>query len=162
MATFAKFSDVNHEREATAAEHVYITLFFERFEQGQRARALIESIASALRGQDTVELDMWQFDAEGGIYCLGESGRSAAKTQMLVVAADGEQPLPPRVTDWLDNWLANSQGKARLLVAFLEADSLVSGNTGLPFRCLQSLAMNHGLDFFAHIEQPALEQIQRR
>ncbi|HEY1174474.1 MAG TPA: hypothetical protein VGH19_24125 [Verrucomicrobiae bacterium] len=79
---------------------------------------------------------------------------SMQRAHMIVVAMSAAKGLSYPATRHLENYLA-ADGKNRSLVAFLEGRSPAARKPGYAFDQLQKLAAKGGVDFYAHIADPA-------
>lgn len=80
---------------------------------------------------------------------------SMQRAHMVVVAMSASKGLSYPATRHLENYLTAGDGKMRSLMGFLEGRSPAARKPGYAFDQLQKLASVSGVDFFAHIADPA-------
>lgn len=153
-----QFSSSNG-REGNAADTesgVQVVLLYENALLGQKAKALMHGMQSAMGRSDQFQVNTWQFDSLQATWFGLHARRSLANAQMIIVAANGNRSLPWEVTEGLKRWLQKNGNHEQALVAFLEADPLHAKEHGRAFSQLENLARQSGLDFFAHISRPEM------
>lgn len=81
--------------------------------------------------------------------------RSLARAQMIVVAVKASPGLAFPAIRHLEDYLDAGNPEKRALLAFLEGRSPEARNPGSAFDQLQKIAERQGVDFLAHIADPA-------
>jgi hypothetical protein len=81
--------------------------------------------------------------------------RSLHRANMIVVAINASQGLSFAAIRHLESYLKPRSGEKRALVAFLEGRSPAARKPGYAYDQLENIASRHGVDFVAHIADPA-------
>lgn len=140
---------------ATESGSLRIVLLYDGPVILERARQLMQDMHGTMPATAPLDLANWQVDALDVEFLAPYLHRSLASVQMIVVAVNALRPLPAQVLEHLAAFLAPLSGEKRTLMAFLEGSSPAARSAGKPFAQLGQLAGHRGVDFFAHIADPA-------
>jgi hypothetical protein len=110
---------------------------------------LRKSLLSAAQGS-AITLRVWRFDSISNARTRRAVEEHITETDVLMVAADGRQPLPRGIEIALGEWLLGPTAARLGLVALLPGISDVQKPMGAAHLFLQDLAAKAGADFLSH------------
>lgn len=130
---------------------IRIVVAYEHFDDGMRARKMMDRIAGKLEPGCCIDSELWDFDrlAEGSL--SKDATLAANQADMIIIAV--RNGLPDHVTEWLEQWAAGKRTHAVSLVVLHEPDQRRDACSALP-AALQKLATQGGADLFWHSQDP--------
>lgn len=125
-----------------------IVIVYENLVSAARALRACEFLRREIGDTVSVEVNVWKM----GILVDGDSRRAAANASSLadvvIVAASGQEEIPPAFRQWMDAWLQLDQcGRAALFALF--GDHIGDGALSVAGYLRQKTILN-GIDFFCH------------
>jgi hypothetical protein len=116
-----------------------------------------------------LQLGFWSFSTLQTPLLSHLTEHEATETDLIIVAVNGDQALPPRVVRWIRRWARRRHSQLGALAAqihgILKMDQLLSPAYG----CLKQIANESCLDYFSQVLEPtnvnldeSLESIQKR
>lgn len=141
--------------DATQSESMRVVVLYDGPVILERARQLMQDMHGTMQSAAPLDLANWQIEALDAEFLAPYLHRSLTSVQMIVVAVNALRPLPEQVLRHLAVFLAPLSGEKRAMMAFLEGRSPSARSDGKPFAQLGQLASRYGVDFFAHVADPA-------
>jgi hypothetical protein len=126
-----------------------VTLATENATASRRAQALYDRLARRLSTHIEFSQRAWEFQQLESASLRKTAAREAARSDMIVMALRGNQPLPESVRSWLETLPVLKRSHSVALVVLLEIPVV---GTRLPRlrEYLQSLAARCRMDLFIH------------
>lgn len=131
--------------EAEADSTFNVVIAYEDFETGKQAKRTCDYLAERMEEECQVQQQMWKFDVLGVTKLREIAADDAARADIIIISAHGNDELPPEVKAWTELWLPQPK-KAIALVALL--DLVIEGSDNPIRRYLASAARRAGLEFF--------------
>lgn len=92
----------------------------EHFAAVMRAQELSKRLATELAPQFAISSNAWKFEALGNAKSAKAAAASAAKADMVIIAASGENEPPAVVKNWIKSWLPRKHKGTTALIALLD------------------------------------------
>jgi hypothetical protein len=97
-----------------------VLLLYEDATTALRGKQLLDLLAENGTLQADFRLDLWRFDLLGAAVLRHIDPQESLDSDIVVLAAHGQAPLPPAVQSWLQRWFDRNQGEARALISLLD------------------------------------------
>jgi len=121
-----------------------IVIVYDTFASGPRAKAELEPLVDRLKPEFELETELWEFEEMRHQALREQASREVRDSELLVISAEGSEPLPPAVRDWLGSLLP---GQADCLAGLV---ALSAQPAGPVLEDLRQIAERHGIDFFCN------------
>ena len=144
----------SRERGAGANDPaLWLVVLADGSESEALARRTCEGVCVWLPQGAAITLRVWRFDSISNARTRRAVEEHITEADVLMVAADGRQPLPRGIEIALGEWLLGSAAARLGLVALLRGISDVQKPMGAAHVFLQDLAAKAGADFLSHASE---------
>jgi hypothetical protein len=133
--------------EANPPFHVVIA--YDRADSARHAMSLVDGLAARFGGTFRIRRDLWRFDILDLPAMQGEAATSAARANLLIIAADGDEDLPAPAKRWVRDWTAATVPGNAALAAALQTRAPHAQEPSTTLRFLREMAHQAGQEFFA-------------
>lgn len=124
-----------------------IAVLYEDRECGRKAKRTCDLLVDNLDQRHSMRQQMWRFDVLSVPKLREMAARDVLTADVVVISCRGSYPLPPEVSESLEQWLAGpSQGLA--LVALFESSATEAWKTVQLRQELELAARRAGVEFF--------------
>jgi len=127
-----------------------VHLIYEDTETGLRAKQAVDRLGEQFNLETDACLTPWRFDRLWEPTLREQALEEAADADLLLVAAHGQDGLPPAVHGWLERWLCRSHPGPRAIVLSLDTRARGSAGADYILSALQQVARLAGVDVFPH------------
>ncbi len=121
----------------------------------ERAHQLFDGMHQTTNPRKRLKLDTLPVSVLDGEIINPHVHHSMERAQMIVLAVKASPGLSFAAIRHLENYLNARNGGKRALIAFLEGRSPSARAAGHAYDQLQKIASRNGVDFLAHIADPA-------
>ena len=122
-----------------------VCIAYEDFETGKRAMKTYNYLVEHLGHECHFANQMWKFDVLSVPKLREMAVKDAAAAQIVIVAGQGNNPLPIQVKAWIESWMSQA-GHAVALVGLFEDLSEFSESPARDY--LASVARRGDMEFF--------------
>lgn len=137
------------ETGSSESTDLRVVILYDKPASAHRAMSVVDGLASEFKDELRLHCDVWSFGVLRLTDVAAEASAGATNAQLIVVAADGDEPLPVDVTAWLEQWSVASVPGESAIVAVLSKRSESRSEPSAAFRFLEALAKHAGQEFFA-------------
>lgn len=127
---------------------VNVLIAYETLALGRAAERVYSNLVEAVGRDCPFHLDLWRFDVLDISEIRAAAARSAANSDIIIIAASGQKPLPQEVRQWIESWLSEPREAPRALAALFDvsAGGPCGPHSALGF--LRRAAREGALDYF--------------
>lgn len=113
------------------------------------AMRVLANVSLALGDDSEFRPRLWSFDLLEEPDGRAGADRDAAQANLLILAADDDEPLPINVGDWVAGLLEQKQGSATAIIALFGPKEVPEGAGSTRLEALRLAVRRAGLQFFA-------------
>ncbi len=116
----------------------------------RRALDLVAGVTRDMGEEVSIHRNLWRFDVLSFPSERQTAVNDAARADLVVVAANGDEELPASVKVWLEAWTARRGAGESALVALLESYRPAREHSSPARSVLEAAARKAGQEFFVH------------
>lgn len=124
-------------------------IIYNEVTDGKRAMHLLGNLAKGL-GEDTEFQPLpWSFSLLADADWSSVAANDAVKADLLIIASNGPEPLPPSVVRWVESVICQKHGTNAAVISLTGSKTDTSHHSSPCLKAIQTAAHQAGLDFFA-------------
>jgi hypothetical protein len=124
-------------------------IIYNEVTDGKRAMHLLGNLAKGL-GEDTEFQPLpWSFRLLADADWSDVAANDAVKADLLIIASNGPEPLPPSVVRWVESVISRKHGTNAAVISLTDSAESPSQRNSFSLKAIQTAAHQAGLDFFA-------------
>ena len=137
-----------------------VLVIYEDLRTGLRAMQMLDRTVHGLEATVDVEVNLWRVDLLREPALREQSGKEAAKADILFLSTHGKGELPATFSSWFEEWFRSRRGEPSALAVSLDADAKDTSGTPPEVEALGAEARRAGVDVFLHVGNTDLQSGQ--
>jgi len=142
-----------------AAASMNVLVAYDNLRSGIKAKDLCDRLSQHLAASCELRISFWSLSALQLPQLARAAEEEAAKTDLLIVAVNGDGDLRPRVKSWFSRCARRIRSNGGAFAAQLHGILKMHQELSPAYECLKHIADNAGVDFFSEVEEPTDEKL---
>jgi hypothetical protein len=135
--------EVGDEFEEQTQIPLQVIILYEALDSGRQARSAFSYLVSSLQGVCDVKSRSWKFNLLENPRLQELARLDTSEADIVIVAAEGDVPLPEAVQSFIEQWLSSNPSAVGLVALFQHPQ-----NAAVVRDYLEEAARNFGIEFF--------------
>ena len=137
-------------RPASDSPEIKVTIIYEDFASGLRAKNFAERLAEQLGCTCHLHESFWRCDLLGCHPIAAEAARASADCDYLIVALRGDRIVPLTVRQWIETQLGSSDGREMALIVLPDSEQGKQQTVEATRQHFRTVCAVKGVPFYSH------------